>query len=58
MLEFILHDLEGNRCEMMVLVCFRMLTGVVTRNMRTQPPELILMLTQGAHTYDAEEEEE
>ncbi len=43
---------------MMVSVCFRMLTNVATWNMRMQPLEPILMLTQGTHTYDAEEEEE
>jgi hypothetical protein len=37
MLEFILHDLKGNRCEMMALVCFRMLIGVTIKNMGTQP---------------------
>ncbi len=30
--------------------------GVATWNTITQPPKPILMLTQGAHTYDAEEE--
>jgi hypothetical protein len=32
--------------------------GVVTWNTKTQPPKPILMLTQGAHTYDVEEETE
>jgi hypothetical protein len=32
--------------------------GVTTWNTRTQLSELILMFTQGAHTYDAEEEVE
>jgi len=47
-LELIPHNLEGNQCEMMVSVCLCMLIGVMIRNMGTQPPEPILMLTQGA----------
>ncbi len=43
---------------MMASVCFRMVTGVATRTMRMQPPEPILMLTQGTQTFDVEEEEE
>jgi hypothetical protein len=31
-LEIILEDLEGNCCEMMVLVCFQMLTSVAIQN--------------------------
>jgi hypothetical protein len=57
-LELIPHNLEGNQCEMMALVCLRMLMSVNIMNMRTQPLEPMLMLTQGAHTFDVKEEEE
>jgi hypothetical protein len=43
-LEIISKDIEGNRCEMMVLVCLHMLTGVATWNTRIQPPKSILMI--------------
>jgi hypothetical protein len=47
-LELILHDLKGNWCKMMALVYLHMLIGVATKNIETQSPELMLMLTQGA----------
>lgn len=35
---------------MMALVCLCMLTGVVTQNVRTQPPKPILMITKVVQT--------
>jgi hypothetical protein len=57
-LELIPHDLEGNQCKLMALICLHMLTNVTTRNTRTQLPEPLLMLTQGSQIYDAKKEEE
>jgi len=39
--EIIPHDLEGNRCGMMALVCLHMLMNVAMNNTRTQPLERI-----------------
>ncbi len=43
---------------MMALVCLRMMTSVAIKNMGMQPLEPMLMLTQGAQTFDADEEDE
>jgi hypothetical protein len=45
-LEIILEDLEGNHCEMMVSMCFRMLTSVTIQNIGTQPLQPILMIIE------------
>jgi hypothetical protein len=47
-LDFITHDLEGNQCEMMALICFHMVMGVAIRNMGMQPLKPMLMLIQVA----------
>ncbi len=58
MLEIIPHGLEGNRCEMMALVCFHMLMNVAMNKTRTQPLERIWMIMEGAQTIGGDEEEE
>ncbi len=52
------HDLEGNRCGMMALVCFHMLMNVAMNNTRTQPLERIWMIMEGTQTIGGDEEEE
>jgi len=46
--EIILEDIEGDHCEMMVSMCFCMLTSVMIRNVGTQLPESILMIIEAA----------
>ncbi len=58
MLEIIPHDLEGNWCEMMALVCFHKLMNVAINNTRTQPLERNWMIMEGAQTIGGDEEEE
>jgi hypothetical protein len=50
-LEIIPHDLEGNRCKMMALVCFRMLMNVAMKNTKTQPLERILLIKGRCTNY-------